>query len=274
MRNKGCASWDLGQMHMGRSGQGVAGIGSKRTWGGRGVIWKGSGGLQLYGSSSGRRVNSTHLLAGNLVGVLFGMHADPRSVVAKSLGLGYYWPTIHAEARKLIRECKSCQVYRPVLRNLQQNLTPITSPWPFYKWRIDIAGPFPEGPGKVKFLIVAIDYFTKWIEAKHVANITGAQHPQANGLVEKANRSLGEGIKAWLDERIKSWLEEISHVLWAHHTMVKSINGETPFSLTYGTKAVNPVEIDMPTLRTAYVDMIKNNEALEINLDLLEERRE
>nr|GEV05344.1 reverse transcriptase domain-containing protein [Tanacetum cinerariifolium] len=51
-------------------------------------------------------------------------------------------------------------------------------------------------------------------------------------------------------------------------------NGETPFSLTYGTKVVIPVEIDIPTLRTAKVDMIKNNEALEINLDLLEEKRE
>nr|GEY76663.1 reverse transcriptase domain-containing protein [Tanacetum cinerariifolium] len=35
--------------------------------------------------------------------------------------------------------------------------------------------PFPERPGKVKFLIVAIDYFTKWIEAKPVATITGNQ---------------------------------------------------------------------------------------------------
>ncbi|GKA99411.1 reverse transcriptase domain-containing protein [Tanacetum coccineum] len=35
---------------------------------------------------------------------------------------------------------------------------------------INIDGPFPEGPGKVKFLIVAIDYFTKWIEAKPVGN--------------------------------------------------------------------------------------------------------
>ncbi|GKA51249.1 reverse transcriptase domain-containing protein [Tanacetum coccineum] len=50
-------------------------------------------------------------------------------------------------------------------------LTPITSPWPFYKWGINIAGPFPEGPGKVKFLIVAIDYLTKWIEANPVATI-------------------------------------------------------------------------------------------------------
>ncbi|GKB45244.1 reverse transcriptase domain-containing protein [Tanacetum coccineum] len=214
-------------------------------------------------------------------------------------------------------------VHRPVLRNPQQKMTPITSPWPFYKWGIDIAGPFPEGPGKVKFLIVAIDYFTKWIEAKPVATITGAQikkfvwdnivcrfglpgeiiadnekqfrdspfkdwceklcirqcfasvkHPQTNGLVERANGSLGEGIKERLDERSKNWMEEISHVLWAHRTMIKSSNGETPFSLTYGTEAVIPVEIGMPTFRTAKVDMGKNDEALEINLDLLKERRE
>nr|GFB79995.1 reverse transcriptase domain-containing protein [Tanacetum cinerariifolium] len=115
---------------------------------------------------------------------------------------------------------------------------------------IDIAGPFPEGPGKVKFLIVAINYFTKWIEAKPVATIMGAQvkkfmwdnivcrfdllgeiisdngkqfrdnlfkdwceklcirqcftsvkHTQANGLVERANMILGEGIKAQFREQ-------------------------------------------------------------------------
>ncbi|GJZ89211.1 reverse transcriptase domain-containing protein [Tanacetum coccineum] len=49
------------------------------------------------------------------------------------------------------------------------------APWPFYKWGINIAGPFSEGPGKVKFLIVAMDYFTKWIEAKAVSTITGNQ---------------------------------------------------------------------------------------------------
>ncbi|GJZ37795.1 reverse transcriptase domain-containing protein, partial [Tanacetum coccineum] len=58
-------------------------------------------------------------------------------------------------------------------------LTLITASWPFYKWGIDIAGPFPEGPGKVKFLIVAMDYFMKWIEAKAVVTITGSQ---SNGL--------------------------------------------------------------------------------------------
>ncbi|GJX49514.1 reverse transcriptase domain-containing protein [Tanacetum coccineum] len=79
------------------------------------------------------------------------MHAGTRSVVAKALRISYYWPTMHKDARALIRVCQDCQVHKPVPRNPQQKLTPITSPWPFYKWGIDIAGPFLEGPGKVKF---------------------------------------------------------------------------------------------------------------------------
>ncbi|GJT56314.1 hypothetical protein Tco_0991368 [Tanacetum coccineum] len=61
---------------------------------------------------------------------------------------------------------------------------------------------------------------------------------------------------------------------YGHTTqMIKSSNGDTPFSLTYGTKAVIPGEIGMPTLRTAEIDMVQNDEALEINLDLLEEEK-
>ncbi|GJW03012.1 reverse transcriptase domain-containing protein [Tanacetum coccineum] len=164
-------------------------------------------------------------------------------------------------------------------------------------------GTFPEAHGKVRFLIVAIDYFTKWIEAKPVAMITGNQvkrferdnivykfglsreiisdnekqfrdnplkdwceklnikqrfasikHPQTNGQVERANRNLREGIKARLDEENKNWVEEVPHVLWAHRTMIKTSNGDTSFSLAYGTEAVIPVEIGMPSLRCAEVN--------------------
>ncbi|GJX57518.1 reverse transcriptase domain-containing protein [Tanacetum coccineum] len=69
-------------------------------------------------------------------------------------------------------------------------------------------------------------------------------------------------------------MEELPLVLWAHRTMIKSSNGDTPFSLTYGTEAVIPAEIGMLAIRTTEVDLVQNNEALEINLDLLEERRE
>nr|GEZ24283.1 reverse transcriptase domain-containing protein [Tanacetum cinerariifolium] len=219
------------------------------------------------------------------------MHAGPRSVVAKVIRLGYYWPTMHKDARDMIWKCNNC--------------------------------PFPEGPRKVKFLIVAMDYFTKWIEAKAVATITDGQvkkfvwdnivcrfgipgeiisdngkqlaenpfkdwcdklkitqrfvsvkNSQSNGLVERANRSLGEGIKARLGEGNKNWVEELSHVLWAHRTMIKSSHGDTPFSLTYETKAVIPAEIRMPTYRTAAVDVVNNDKEVRLNLDLLEERRE
>ncbi|GJW79915.1 reverse transcriptase domain-containing protein [Tanacetum coccineum] len=119
------------------------------------------------------------------------------------------------------------------------------------------------------------DPFKDWCEKlcinQHFASV---KHPQTNGLVERANRSLGEGIKARLEERSKNWMEELPHVLWAHRTMIKSSNGDTPFSLTYGTEAVIPAEIGMPTIRTTEVDLVQNNKALEINLDLLEERRD
>ncbi|GKA94030.1 reverse transcriptase domain-containing protein [Tanacetum coccineum] len=199
------------------------------------------------------------------------MHAGPWSVVAKAMRLRYYWPTMHQDAWDTIRKCNNCHINHPVPRNPQQPLTPITAPWPFYKWGINIAGPFLVGPGKIKFLIVAMGYFTKWIEAKAVATITGSQ---SNGLVERANRSLGEGIKACLGEGNKNWIEELPHVLWAHRTMIKSSHDDTLFSLTYGTKAVIPAKIRMPMYHTAVVDAVLNDEELWLNLDLLEERRE
>ncbi|GKA65815.1 reverse transcriptase domain-containing protein [Tanacetum coccineum] len=100
------------------------------------------------------------------------------------------------------------------------------------------------------------------------------KHPQSNGLVERANRSLGDRIKARLGEGNKNWIEELPHVLWAHRTTIKSSHGDTPFSLTYGTEAVIPAEIGMPTYRTTAVDAVHNDEELRLNLDLLEERRE
>nr|GEY10108.1 reverse transcriptase domain-containing protein [Tanacetum cinerariifolium] len=72
----------------------------------------------------------------------------------------------------------------------------------------------------------------------------------------------------------KNWVEELPHILWAHRTMIKSSHGDTPFSLTYGTEAVIPAEIGMPTYRTTAVDVVNNDEELRLNLDLLEERRE
>ncbi|GJW52324.1 reverse transcriptase domain-containing protein [Tanacetum coccineum] len=222
------------------------------------------------------------------------MHAGPRSVVAKAMRLGYYWPTMHRDAREMIRTCNDCQIHRPVPRNPQQPLTPITAPWPFYKWGIDIAGPFSKGPGnQVKKFVwdnmfgllgeIVSDNdkqfnenpFKDWCEKLNITQrFASVKHPRSNGLVERANRSLGEGIKARLGEGNKNWINELPHILWDHRTMIKSSHDDTPFSLTHGTKSVIPAEIRMPTYRTATIDNVHNDEELRLNLDLLEEKRE
>ena len=54
-------------------------------------------------------------------------------------------------------------------------MTTISSPLPFTQWGIDTMGPLPQGKRQVKFLLVAIDYFTKWMEAEALATITEAK---------------------------------------------------------------------------------------------------
>ena len=48
----------------------------------------------------------------------------------------------------------------------------MTAPWSFAQWGLDIVGPFPIAVRQLKFLIMGIDYFTKWVEAKALATIT------------------------------------------------------------------------------------------------------
>nr|GEV12587.1 rve domain-containing protein/RVT_3 domain-containing protein [Tanacetum cinerariifolium] len=99
--------------------------------------------------------------------------------VSKSKGkrihvrIGYYWPSMHKDAKDLIRKYEACQIYSSILRKPKQEMKSIMSPWPFLQRGIDIIGPIPAMPGGARFLVVAIDYFTKWVEAKTLISITG-----------------------------------------------------------------------------------------------------
>ena len=104
-----------------------------------------------------------------------GDHAGPRSLVSKVIQTGYFWPTMQADVVELIKRCDKCQRFENVQRLSTEKLTTITSPWPFSQWGIDIVGPLPIGKGQVKFLLVAINYFTKWVEAEALATITEAK---------------------------------------------------------------------------------------------------
>ncbi|MCI66758.1 hypothetical protein A2U01_0088016, partial [Trifolium medium] len=49
-------------------------------------------------------------------------------------------------------------------------LKSLSSPWPFVWWGMDILRPFTTGLAQSIYLIVGVDYFTKWVEAEPLAN--------------------------------------------------------------------------------------------------------
>ena len=68
-------------------------------------------------------------------------------------------------------------------------------------------------------------------------------------------------------------MDELSGVLWAYRMTVKTLTGETQFSLAFGHKAVIPAEVGMETHCTKYYDETINREYILLDLDLLDEKR-
>ncbi|CAL8990397.1 unnamed protein product [Prunus brigantina] len=104
-----------------------------------------------------------------------GDHSRSRSLAHKVFRQGYFWPTLHQDASMLVKKCDKCQRFGNIPHIPAEPLSPIVSPWPFAQWGLDLIGPMPEGKGQVKYAVVAVDYFTKWVEAKALATITAAR---------------------------------------------------------------------------------------------------
>lgn len=98
-------------------------------------------------------------------------------------------------------------------------------------------------------------------------------YPQGNGQAEASNKVILDSLKKRLDEAKSKWVEELSNVLWAYRTKLRRSTGETPFSMTYGTEAIIPLEVGLTSLRTSLVKSGGNNQALEKSLDTVEEKR-
>ena len=102
----------------------------------------------------------------------YGNHSGARSLIHKVIRAGYYWPTVQANAKAYVKVCDQCQWFSNIPRQPSEYLTPMMAPWPFAQWGLDILGPFPIGIRQMKFLVVGIDYFTKWVEAEPLTSIT------------------------------------------------------------------------------------------------------
>ena len=93
-------------------------------------------------------------------------------MASKVIRAWFFWPTVREDCVRYAQRCKQCQMHTDWHKAPPEELRSIYSPWPFHTWGIDILGPFPLAIRQMKYLIVAIEYFTKWIEAEPVAQIT------------------------------------------------------------------------------------------------------
>ncbi|KAI5347401.1 hypothetical protein L3X38_015280 [Prunus dulcis] len=99
----------------------------------------------------------------------------------------------------------------------------VVKPWPFRGWAMDLIGKiYPASSKQHYFIIVAIDYFTKWVEAKPVKSTTS--------------------------QEIITFIEEQN----IQRTSKREATGMTPYALSYGHDAILPMEIAVQSLRIAH----------------------
>ena len=98
-------------------------------------------------------------------------HPGDRTLAHRAYTQGYYWLTRKVDATDYTRKCDRCQRLALILKSPVQDLISISSPWPFVQWGIDIVGSLPTALAQNKLLLVATDYFSKWIEAEAFSSI-------------------------------------------------------------------------------------------------------
>jgi hypothetical protein len=93
-----------------------------------------------------------------------GCHIASANLVGKAYRFGFYWRTSMIDAKDLIKRCKGCQFFAKQQHLPGQALHTIRPSWPFAMWGLDSVGPFHTAPSGYRFILVAVDKFTKWIE--------------------------------------------------------------------------------------------------------------
>ena len=97
---------------------------------------------------------------------------------------------------------------------------------------------------------------------------------QGNGQAKIVDKVIVNGLKKRLDEAKGRWVDELPYTLWTYRTTPQKSTGETPFSMTYGSEAVIPLETGFLTLRTSQFSIEENDGLRSASLDLVDERRE
>ncbi|XP_074323499.1 uncharacterized protein LOC141660413 [Apium graveolens] len=189
---------------------------------------------------------------------IYGQHLGGRSLAQKITQLGFYWPTILADAKAYVKKCDSFQRHAPIVRQPQRGLHLSTHP-SFYNignghtWTISC-----------KFREYCDDNIIELC-------FTSIAYPQENGQAEVANRIILDGLKKRVERSRNTWVDELLPILWAYRTTWKVTTEATPFMLAYGAEAVVPLEITHGSPRVEAYKLEANEEGMRLALDLIDE---
>nr|CAN61210.1 hypothetical protein VITISV_014941 [Vitis vinifera] len=225
-----------------------------------------------------------------------GPHMGGHMLARKIMRTGYFWLTMETDCCQFVQKCPKCQIHGDLIHAPPSELHTLTSPWPFSVWGIDIIGKVsPKSSSGHEFILVAIDYFTKWVEAASYARLTSARvasfnkshiicrygvphelisdrgvhfRAETNGAVEAANKNIKRILRKMV-ETSRDWSKKLPFALWAYRTSFRTSTGATPYSLVYGMEAVLPVEIEMGSLRVALEQQISETEWAQARFDQL-----
>jgi hypothetical protein len=94
-------------------------------------------------------------------------------VARKIQRAGYFWMMLEKDCIDYVRKCHKCQVHNDKVNAPLAPLFNLATPWPFAMWGIYVIGPVnPKASNGHRFILVPIDYFTKWVEASSYGHVT------------------------------------------------------------------------------------------------------
>ncbi|GJY97216.1 reverse transcriptase domain-containing protein [Tanacetum coccineum] len=164
-----------------------------------------------------------------------GGHHGANYTAKKVFDSGFFWPTIYRDAHDLVTRCDACQRQGKISQRDEMPQNAIQVCEIFDVWGIDFMGPFPSSRGN-KYILVAVDYLSKWVEAKAL--------PTNDARV--VVKFLKSRLHAYwtIGENRASWSDKLDDALWAFRTTFKTPIGCTPYKLVYGKACHLPIELE------------------------------
>ncbi|XP_027174428.1 uncharacterized protein LOC113774052 [Coffea eugenioides] len=102
-----------------------------------------------------------------------GSHINGHLLAKKIMRTGYFWLAMEHDCVVFVRKCIKCQLHGDVMRTPPTELHSMTAPWPYSMWGMDVIGAIdPLASNGHRFILVAIEYFTKWVESESYKHVT------------------------------------------------------------------------------------------------------